>query len=179
VTTSLPPTTTSTTLPERLAGKKLLLKDKAGKPQKRAIDCIAQGGVTLGDGNASGDDPVVNGGSLRVRGGSFDTTYDLPASGWKYQGKAGQGKGYKFAKGAAIKSVLVKSGKLLRIIGKGSGLGHDLTTNPDPVGVTLTLGARTYCLSFGGTVQFKDGTKFLAKGAPAPAACSPSGAFLE
>ena len=179
VTTTLPPPTTTTTLPERLAGKKLLLKDKAGKPQKRAIDCIAQGGVTLGGGNQSDDDPVVNGGALRVRGGSFDDTYELPSSGWKYQGKAGQGKGYKFAKGAAIKSVIVKSGKLVRVIGKGSGLGHDLATNPDPVDVTLTLGDRKYCMRFGGTVQFKDGTKFLGKSAPAPAACSPSGAFLD
>jgi hypothetical protein len=104
---------------------------------------------------------------------------DLPSSGWKYQGTAGQGKGYKFAKGAAIKSVIVKSGKLLRITGKGSGLGHSLTTNPAPVGVTLTLGDRKYCLSFGGDVQFKDGTTLLAKNAPAPAACSPSGAFLD
>jgi hypothetical protein len=174
-----PTTTTSTTLPERLAGKKLLLKDKAGKPQKRAIDCIAQGGVTLGDGNESADDPVVNGGELRVRGGGFDDTYDLPASGWKYQGKTGAGKGYKFAKGAAIKSVIVKSGKLVRILGKGASLGHDLTTNPAPVDVTLTLGDRKYCLRFGGDVQFKDGTKLLAKNAPAPAACSPSGAFLD
>jgi hypothetical protein len=34
-------------------------------------------------------------------------------------------------------------------------------------------------MSFGGTVQFKDGTKFLAKTAPAPAVCSASGAFLD
>jgi hypothetical protein len=35
-------------------------------------------------------------------------------------------------------------------------------------------------MSFGGTVQFKDGKKFLAKSAPAPADCgSPSGAFLD
>ena len=177
-TTTLAPTTT-TTLPERLAGKKLLLKDKDGKPQKRAIDCIAQGGITLGDGNTSDDDPVVNGGSLRVRSATFDTTYTLPVSSWKYQGKAGQGKGYKFSKGASIKSVLVKSGKLLRIIGKGSGLGHSLATDPAPVAVTLTLGEHKYCMSFGGTTKFKEGTKFLAKTAPAPAQCSPSGAFLD
>jgi hypothetical protein len=137
-----------------------------------------QASITLGGGNTSGDDPVVNGGSLRVRGVGFDTTYQLPKTGWKYQGKAGQGKGYKFAKGSAIKSVLVKSGKLLRVIGKGSALGHSLAANPAPVSVTLSLGGRRYCMIFA-SGQFTDGKKFLAKGAPAPAKCgSPSGAFL-
>jgi len=123
---------------------------------------------------------VTNGGSLRVRGTGFDTTYDLSKSGWKYQGKAGQDKGYKFTKGAAIKSVIIKSGKLLRIVGKGSALGHSLAADPSPVSITLTLGDRKYCLRFGGTVQFKAGTKLLAKNAPKPADCgSPSAAFLD
>jgi hypothetical protein len=180
VTTSTSSTTTTTTLPELLAGKKLLLKDKPGKPQKRGIDCIATGALTLGGGNGSGDDPVDAGGSLRIRGAGFDDTYELPASGWKYQGKEGAGKGYRFAKGAAVKSVLVKPGKTIRILGKGSALGHSLATNPAPVDVTLRLGDRRYCMRFGGTIQFKDGTKLLAKSAPAPGDCgSPSGAFVE
>jgi hypothetical protein len=113
---------------------------------------------------------VENGGSLRVRG-TASTTYQLPSSGWKYQGKAGQGKGCKFASGSAIKSVLIKAGKVLRILGKGSGLGHSLAADPSPVSLTLTLGKRAYCLRFGGTVQLKPGTKLLAKDAPAPADC--------
>jgi len=178
-TTTLAPTpTTTTTLPEKLAGKKLLLKDKAGKPQKRALMCLANG-ISLGGGNQSNDDPVVNGGVLSVRGSNFTVSYELPASGWKYQGKAGQQKGYKFKGTRAIKSVVVKSGKLLSIVGKGEGLGQDLTANPAPVQLKLTLGHRKYCMEFGGTVQFKAGTKFLAKSAPAPTVCSPSGAFVE
>jgi hypothetical protein len=172
----VPPTTT--TLPERLAGKKLLLKDKAGKPQKRALMCLATG-ITLGGGNQSDDDPVVKGGVLAVHGNGLDVAYELPASGWKYQGKAGQNKGYKFKGSRAIKSVVVKKDKLLSIVGKGDGLGQDLTANPAPVQLKLTLGGRKYCLEFGGTVQFKAGTKLLAKSAPAPAVCSPSGAFVE
>ncbi len=178
-TTTLAPTpTTTTTLPEKLAGKKLLLKDKAGKPQKRALMCLANG-ITLGGGNQSDDDPVVNGGALFYRAANSTVTYELPASGWKYQGKAGQNKGYKFKGTRSIKSVIVKKGKILNIVGKGDGLGQDLSTDPRPVKLTLQLGARKYCLEFGGTIQFKAGTKFLAKSAPAPTACSPSGAFVE
>ena len=105
--------------------------------------------------------------------------YELPASGWKYQGKAGQNKGYKFKGTRAIKSIIVKKGKLLNIVGKGDGLAQNLSTDPKPVKLTLQLGARKYCLEFGGTIQYKAGTKFLAKSAPAPTACSPSGAFVE
>jgi hypothetical protein len=178
-TTTLAPTpTTTTTLPEKLAGKKLLLKDKAGKPQKRALMCLANG-ITLGGGNSSDDDPVKKGGVLTYRAANSNVSYELPASGWKYQGREGQNKGYKFKGTRAIKSIIVKKGKLLNIVGKGDGLGQDLSTDPKPVKLTLQLGARKYCLEFGGTVQYKAGTKFLAKTAPAPAVCSPSGAFVE
>jgi hypothetical protein len=180
-TTSTSTSTTTTIRPQLLSGKKLLLKDKAGKPQKRGLDVILTG-PTLARGNGSEDDPVENGASLRVVStpGGFDTTYDLPASGWRYQGKAGQGKGYKFTGSGAIKSVLVKPGKLARVIGNGSSLGHTLETDPDPVAVVLELGAQPYCGRFGGTPDFTEGTKFLAKSAPAPATCgSPSGAFLD
>ena len=170
--------TTTTTLPEKLAGKKLLLKDKAGKPQKRALMCLANG-ITLGGGNSSDDDPVKNGGVLLYRALNSTVSYELPASGWKYQGKSGQNKGYKFKGTRSIKSVTVKKGKVLSIVGKGDGLGQDLSTDPRPVTLTLQLGARKYCLEFGGTIQYKAGTKFLAKNAPAPTACSPSGAFVE
>jgi hypothetical protein len=173
-------TVTTTTLPELLGGKKLLLKDKAGSPEKRALNLLATGG-TLAAGNGSDDDPTTAGGSLRVRSsvGGFDDTYDLPASGWKIKGKAGQGKGYKFKGTSAIRSMLIKPGKFAAV-GKGSGLGHSLATNPAPVSVVLELGAQRYCMQFGGTVTFKDGKKFLAKSAPAPADCgSPSAAFLD
>jgi len=68
--------------------------------------------------------------------------------------------------------VFVRTAKKLQVLGKGAGLGHDLTLDPDPVGVELTIGARRYCLSFGGDApRFRDGKKYLAKHAPAPIAC--------
>ncbi|HEV7733503.1 MAG TPA: choice-of-anchor Q domain-containing protein [Candidatus Binatia bacterium] len=180
-TTTTTLSTTTTTRPELLTGKKLLLKDKAGKPQKRALDVILAA-PTLAGGNGSEDDPVLNGGALRVlsASGGFDATYQLPASGWKYQGAAGAGKGYKFTGSGAIRSVIVKPGKVARVIGKGSSLEHTLATNPAPVDVVLELGAQSYCGRFGGSPEFTQGIKYLAKSAPPPAECgSPSGAFLD
>jgi hypothetical protein len=178
-TTSAAPTTT-TTLPELLPGKKLLLKDKEGKPQKRGLNLLLTGG-TLSGGNGSEDDPTQNGGSLSVASsaGGFDADYNLPASGWKLIGKSGQGKGYKFKGSSGIKSVVVKPGKIVAV-GKGSSLTHSLASNPDPVTVTLELGDQHFCARFGGSPKFTAGKKYLAKDAPAPSNCgSPSGAFLD
>ena len=175
-TTTVLATTTSTTLPtEFLAGKKLLLKDNPGKPTKRKLVVLAKDqSLTLGGGNGSADDPVEHGGSLRVRSaaGGFDTFYPLDG-GWKYLKKQGANKGYKFKGGSPVKTVLVKPGKLIKIVAKGSGLGHDLTTDPDPVHVTLTVGSRRYCMTFGGAKKFSDGKKYLAKGAPQATSCGP------
>lgn len=181
-TTSTVTTTSSTTstLPELLGGTKLLLKGKSGKPQKNALSLLL-GGNTLSDGNGSEDDPVQNGGKLSVAStaGGFDGEYDLPTSGWKYVGKSGQGKGYKFKGADAIKSVVVKKGKIV-VVGKGSSLDQSLAANPDPVTVILELGKQHYCARFGGSPKFTAGKKYLAKSAPAPATCgSPSGAFLD
>ena len=38
---------------------------------------------------------------------------------------------------------------------------------------------KRYCALFGGTIIKNDATVFRAKDAPAPTACSPSGAFLD
>jgi hypothetical protein len=139
-TTHDPTPTTTTTLPEKLAGKKLLLKDKAGKAaeerphvpgqrhhaRRRQLERRRPGG--------EGRHPFY-------RAVNSMAAYELPASGWKYQGKAGQNKGYKFKGTRSIKSVIVKKGKLLSIVGKGEGLGQNLSTDPKPVKLTLQLGA--------------------------------------
>jgi hypothetical protein len=176
--------TTTTTRPDLLTGQKLLLRDKPGKPAKRAVQLVAKDpAVTLGLGNDSVDDPTLHGGALRIVSRAdgvtrFDTTITLPAERWQRLGKPGAGKGYRLRKAAPVTQVVVKPGKLVKVTGKGEALGVALDANPDPVSVELRLGARSYCLAFpNGT--FKAGTRYRAKSAPAPAECaSPSGAFL-
>ena len=168
--------TTTTTLPpsgEPLAGKKLQLATKAGHPEKAKLALVSGGGVTLGDGNGGADDPVVHGGALTITSdaGGFSTTIPLVGA-WKYVGKAGQGRGYKWkSRTAPIRSVVVKTAKLA-IAGRGAGLGFDLDDDPNPVRVVLDIGAHAYCLEFGGDApRFKASKVYRAKRAPAPTSC--------
>lgn len=149
-----------------IAGRKLVLK--AGLLKAIGKDPA----VRLGAGNGSVDDPVAHGGSLRVTssaGGAFDATYDLPSGGWRYIKKAGKNKGYKFNGGDVVKVVVVKPGKLVKVVAKGM-VGPGVETDPSPVGVVVGFGTQTFCMSFGGMPKFKPGKKLVAKNA-APGDC--------
>jgi hypothetical protein len=189
VTTTSTSSTTTSTAPaacELLTGKKLLLKSRTGSAKGGIGLLSADPGVTLGGGNGSPDDPVLQGGTLRVvsaAGDGFDDTYDLPAVHWSYKKKVGQNQGYRFWPFKPFKSITIQPGKRIKIVANGEGLGHTLVADPDPVAVVLTIGGHCYCLRFGGDVAFKPGRKWLAKNAPAPVGCpgpgSASGAFVD
>jgi hypothetical protein len=128
-----------------------------------------------GAGNGSPEDPTLAGATLRLRGTTFDEVYDLPATGWKRLGNAGQRKGYKYADRALaagpIKAAILKPGKRLKLVGRGAALGFTLDVDPSPVEVVLATGTRRYCLAFGGEVAFVPGKQLKAKEAPAPPGC--------
>jgi hypothetical protein len=108
---------------------------------------------------------------LRVRasgGDGFDATYTLSSANWR---ALKRGNGWKSTNASPIKLALLKTGKLLRIVGAGA-LSHTLASQPDAVDVQLVIGAQTYCMTFGGDVTFKAGKSFRAKNAPAPASCA-------
>jgi len=154
--------------PAFIAGEKLVLA-------KRGLLVLSRDhSIDLGGGKGSAGDPVVHGGSVRVLsidGDVFDTTYDLPSAGWRYLEKKGAVVGYVYRGKGAVRHVLLRAGKLLRIAGGGSGLGHTLGGNPDPVRVVVTLGARRLCTAFEGTSKFKEGKRFISSASDAPTRC--------
>ena len=190
-TTTLRPTTTTippgTDLP--ISGKKLLLKEDPANPAKRKLVAFSHdAGINLGAGNGSPDDPTLGGASLRVHSKAgcgtagaqaCDDTYSLPVGTWKLIGKAGQNKGYIYKDptlaNGPIRSAAVKAGKAhtVLVMGKGSGLGDGVGSDPSPVDVVLKLGAKRYCMSFGGTEKLKVGKKATLQNAPVPGACPP------
>src|SRR6059036_2794729 len=91
---------------ELLSGQSLLLT-------KRRLGVVSHdGGIGLGRGKDSADDPVAQGGSLRVlsiEGDVFDTTYPLPAAGWRYLRHRKAIVGYAFHATGAVRTVLVKA----------------------------------------------------------------------
>lgn len=169
-----------------LEGRKLLLKAKPADDSKRRLTLIAGGDVTLGDGPGSADDPTQSGveASLRVVSDSagFDVTYSIGEPGtWRSLKRKKPEKGYGYKQGDPIKAVVLKAGKRLKIVGRGAGLADHLVTNPDPVHVELRIGARRWCMTFGGGA-FVDGRKYLAKKTGVASGCPsdlPSGAFLD
>jgi glucose/arabinose dehydrogenase len=158
-----------------IGGKKLVLRDNVTKPTRKRLTLKSiDSAISLG---GPADDPTVAGGSLRVVGVGFDNTYPLPAAGWLPIGHPADHKGFKYKDAqllnGPIKTAQVKPVKLVKATGKGTGLGHTLGSDPDPVDVVLTLGTRSYCMHFGGVEVFKPGKLFTAKDAPTSPGCPP------
>lgn len=170
-------TTLSATIDQPLAGTKLLLKTKPGRPEKSKLVLIAKDHtLSLGAGPGSPEDPTLAGGSFVIASsspaGAFTGTHGLRGE-WKVLGRPQKAKGYKWkSRTSPVRLVLVKKGTLLKARAAGADVGFDLNDNPDPVTVEVTIGSRRYCLEFGGdSSSFKEGKKYLVRKAHAPTAC--------
>jgi len=162
----------------------LTLKDNANKPARKSLTVTSKDAAigAFGGSAGSGDDPTVNGGTLRVTSvaAGFDDTYPMPKSGWTYIGNPTDGQGYRYRDAklvnGPVKAATLRKG-VLQLSAKGAGLGQTLGSNPDPVSVVLQTGAKRYCTSFGtatgATTKFTAGKQFAAKNAAPPATCPP------
>jgi hypothetical protein len=180
-TTTVPGGTTTTTLPsgggttELVAAKKLILKTKAGRPEKSALVFLAKQhpGLTIGRGADTPDDPTDTGGRLIVASGSaagaFLGSYQLVSGNWSEKTKGGEVVGYTFKGSGAVKLVKLVEGKVLKVKAKGSELNHELDVDPDPVIIVLELGEHALCFELGGANKHVADKFYKASGAPAPA----------
>ena len=145
-----------------IIGSNLTLNDNTDTAKRKLIEKSKDLAITMGLGNNSGDDPVLQGGSLRVvsAAGGFDNTYPMPASNWVRIGAAGLNKGYKYKDAhmllGPVTTAQMKPGAnptkpgQLSFNGKGSGLGSDLALNPNPVSVVATIGGQRFCATSAG-----------------------------
>jgi hypothetical protein len=135
--------------------------------------------------SGSANDPVLHGATLRVYttvGDQFDVTYQMPHDNWHYVRDVNANQGYRYMDlgqtQGPVSLVLLRPVLGTKIKASGE-LGLSLNTNPNPVHVVLTLaGGTVVCGSYGGLANFHPNVSYHATRAPAPATCSPSGAFL-
>lgn len=166
-TTTQPGGTTTTTVPALLSGRTLRLVDHPSRPDKRKL-LVAAKGVQVD----LADDPVANGGRLRIFVGS-EPAGDYALTGWTQRNARRPEKGYRLRGSGPITRALVVPGKALKIAGAGEALAHRLgEAAPGTVGVELTLGSSSRnCLEFGGREKFKPGRKLVRKKAGQTTQC--------
>ena len=155
------------------AGDRLVLRKKPGATDRGSMKIVvANVAVELGQGRDSGDDPVRHGGSLRILSAtaSFDVTHALPADGWRYAGRQGRDRGYRFKGSGPIRSIRLKRGRL-KVKAGGTALGSSLATPPEPVHVVLGIGQHRLCLRFDGS-EFAAGRRFVARRAEPSGLCA-------
>ena len=163
-------------LPQRVAGRKLVVKDAADPAKRRLTLALKDPALTLDP----GADPTQAGAELVVFGAG--TTADvacfaLPAANWK---RKGAGFVYKDKQGSAgpCTSAKLAAGKLdVSCTGKAAPLDYSLDEPAQgDVAARFTVAEQAFCTTFGGTVQKDTSTaagnaQFAAKAASAPAAC--------
>src|SRR5262249_13587461 len=130
-----------------IAGRKLLLRAGNGSGSGTDVKVQTRGQIFTSTPPTHGTaaDPVLHGGVLRLRSvsGGFDLRFDLPKDNWDYLRAPEADRGYQYSdrsRTASIHAVIVKDGRLTKIIGGGPNLQASLANDPNPVDVSLIIG---------------------------------------
>jgi hypothetical protein len=111
-----------------------------------------------------------------VGAGAPTQHYPLAAALWKPINAKKPEKGCKYRKGPVAATVLLKTGKVLKVIANADDLGVPLATDPRPVRIEVRHGDRRLCVEFGGTAKHKPNKKLRARKAAPATGCPDSGA---
>jgi len=169
-TTTVTSTTTTTTtlggttlLPP---GKKLLVKQKKSGTQRLQLLAKDPSITSLPSCDVDGELVIeAVGAAAPVR------RYALDAEFWKPINAKKPERGCKYRKGPVVATVLVKSGKALKVIANAPDLGIPLATDPRPVRIELRHGDVRHCVEFGGSGPFKIDKKVLSRKAEPADSC--------
>jgi len=182
-----------------ITGKKLLITNPGGVSGANNKIVYLSKDPTIALPGAPAEDPrcVPDGGSgaggvLTVSSAATgeSASIALPCAGWTVNG-AGTLYKYKDTSGATCKIVLIKGGKLVKAVCKGTQVSYDLSADQVSVSVVTRTGTapRRYCSNFnaapGACTIVKNGSdqkKYLAKNcgnAGGVCGASPSGAFID
>ncbi len=167
---------------DSLTGKTLVMKDKDGDPSKRKVVYLSKdAGAPL---LVGAEAPTQAGASVTLYSPSTGEkdTFDLPAGGWKGLGNPPGSKGYKYKDkqqaNGPCKVAVIKPGKLLKAVCKGSQIGFSLDeASQGSLGVRVRVGNSAVCSVFGGTIKKDIGAApgktgiFKAKDAPPATSC--------
>jgi hypothetical protein len=158
---------------------KLTLKDNAD-PTKRRMVLVSHDRQVTAPIAGSTADPRTADTTLEVLNPTTmeSMSLTLPSSGWVGLGTPAGSRGYKFA-GTGVCTRAFMKGRLLKARCSGSGISFTLLDQPaqGSLAVKVSVGApvpaQSYCLEFSGAAVVKDELGvFIARRAPAPAACA-------
>jgi hypothetical protein len=164
-------------------GRMLLIKNT---PSSNFVIYKAHDSLVGGQGTGTDGDPTCagvggGGGAFRLSGGGNDVTIPLPCANWRMIGGTNANPDYKYqdTTGDTCRTILVRHGRMLKVTCKGPQVSYVLGQAQGDVDVTLRLGTGPdrNCSTFGPLptrvlADGSDGRRYLAKDAPAPAACT-------
>jgi len=162
-------TTTTTTLAgttRLLPGKKLLVKRR-----KSGVERLQ---VLVKDASIAAPLPCEVGGELVIHAVGADASthrFELDAALWKPINTKRPERGCKYRKGPVVATVLVKPGKLLKVIASASDLGIPLAADPRPIRIEVRHGDVRSCVEFGGNGPYKPDKKLLTRNAATATSC--------
>jgi len=155
-----------------LPGRSLVLRTSGSSAQRAAFSSKAPGLVAPTVGGPG--DPTVVGATFAIRAASGESAaFSLPASNWSVNAA---GTVFKFRNRSApsgpsqVKVALLRQHAGLRLSARATGITLD-EPSQGSIGIIFTSGTMRYCALFGGRIVRDQPGRFMAKDAPAPAAC--------
>jgi hypothetical protein len=145
-----------------LTGKKLVVSQKKSGMQRLVVVAKDDGvgvGVSSPACQSPGELVVVAEGA-----GTPPRRIDLEPELWRPIKPKKPARGCRYRGESVVAKLVLKDGRMLKLVAKGPDLGIPLTEDPTPVRIALSRGGVRQCLRFGDDVRHRPGRKLRVKG---------------